>query len=166
MVIKNKKIGLEQFSINQVKIARENDLLYDRFGIANADDCNLAISIQNCGIQEPLTLSVDHVLLSGHRRFAAAKYTGLKTVPVRVVDVVFNSLSSKERLETLRLYNQQREKSPNERIKEKLVDIDPKTAHLVTTKMAAPRFFLFSGALCFQFDQVSRCEEKGTKPYR
>jgi hypothetical protein len=41
----------------------------------------------------------------------------------------FNALSTTERLEVLRLYNQQREKSPGERIKEKLLDIDPKDAH-------------------------------------
>jgi hypothetical protein len=54
----------------------------------------------------------------------------MKTVPVRVAeDVAFNALSTTERLEVLRLYNQQREKSPGERIKEKLLDIDPKDAH-------------------------------------
>lgn len=119
-----------ELPVSAIQVASENDLLYDRFGIANRDDADLAISIRDKGIQEPLTLSNDQFLLSGHRRLAAAKYLGLKTVPVRVVqDVVFNALSTTERLEALRLYNQQREKSPGERIKEKLLDIDPKAAH-------------------------------------
>lgn len=118
------------FPISAIQVASENDLLYDRFGIANRDDADLAISIRDKGVQEPLTLSTDNILLSGHRRLAAAKYLGLKTVPVRVVqEIVFNALSTTERLEALRLYNQQREKSPGERIKEKLLDIDPKAAH-------------------------------------
>ena len=117
-------------SVAAIQVAPENDLLYDRFGIANRDDADLAISIRDKGIQEPLTLSNDQYLLSGHRRLAAAKYLGMKTVPVRVAeDVAFNALSTTERLEVLRLYNQQREKSPGERIKEKLLDIDPKDAH-------------------------------------
>lgn len=119
-----------ELTVAFIQVAPENDLLYDRFGIANRDDADLAISIRDKGIQEPLTLSSDHFLLSGHRRLAAAKYLGMKTVPVRVAeDVAFNALSTTERLEVLRLYNQQREKSPGERIKEKLLDIDPKDAH-------------------------------------
>lgn len=116
-------------SVAAIQVAPENDLLYDRFGIANRDDADLAISIRDKGIQEPLTISKDDYLLSGHRRLAAAKYLGLETVPCRVVDVYFLGLSTAERLEALRLYNRQREKSPGERIKEKLLDIDPKDAH-------------------------------------
>lgn len=114
--------------VSLIQVAPENDLLYDRFGIANRDDADLAISIRDKGIQEPLTLSNDQYLLSGHRRLAAAKYLGLQEVPCRLVEVDFYQLTT-ERLEVLRLYNQQREKSPGERIKEKLLDIDPKDAH-------------------------------------
>lgn len=117
------------FPVSAIRVASENDLLYDRFGIANRDDADLAISIRDKGIQEPLTISKDDYLLSGHRRLAAAKYLGLSSVPCRVVDVYFLWLSTAERLEALRLYNRQREKSPGERIKEKLLDIDPKDAH-------------------------------------
>ncbi|MEI7589722.1 MAG: ParB/RepB/Spo0J family partition protein [Deltaproteobacteria bacterium] len=112
-----------------ILVAQENDLLYDRFGIDNRDDADLAISIRDNGIQEPLTLSNDQYLLSGHRRLAAAKYLGLQNVPCRLVEVDFGKMSTIERFEILRLYNQQREKSPGERIKEKLLDIDPKEAH-------------------------------------
>lgn len=128
--IEPKKWDKYHFLVSGIKVATENDLLYDRFGIANADDRDLAISIRDHGIKEPLTLSSDSILLSGHRRFAAARYLGLESVPVRVVDdIVFNDLTSTERLAALRMYNQQREKSPGERVKEKLLDIDPAQAH-------------------------------------
>lgn len=127
---KPKKWDLSHFPVQQVQVARENDLLYDRFGIANLDDHELTLSIRDHGIQEPLTLSSDHVLLSGHRRFAAASYLGLADVPVRIVAVDFNSLTKTERIETLRLHNHQREKSPTERIKEKLLTIDPAKAYM------------------------------------
>lgn len=112
-----------------IQVAPDNDLLYDRFGIANRDDADLASSIRANGIQEPLTLSKDMFLLSGHRRLAAAKYLGLQEVPCRLVEVDFYKMTDAERVRVLRLYNQQREKTPGERIKEKLLDIDPKAAH-------------------------------------
>lgn len=107
---KTKKWNLSHFPVELVQVARENDLLYDLFGIANLDDHNLALSIRENGIQEPLAISNDHVLLSGHRRLAAAKCLGLKAVPVRLVEIVFDDLSVEERLETLRSHNLQREK--------------------------------------------------------
>lgn len=123
-----KKRDKSNFLVGQIKTAYENNNLYDKFGIANADDYALTLSISEEGIQEPLVVSADNFLLSGHRRMAAAKHLGLESVPVRVVDVVFESLSTTEKMETLRLYNRQRDKSPGERIREKLLDIDPEKA--------------------------------------
>ena len=117
------------FPVSAIVVATENDLIYEKFGIANADDRDLTISIRDHGIHEPLVISDDHVLLSGHRRFAAAKYLGLKAVPVRMVEVIYFELSATERTEVLRRFNQQREKSPGERIREKLLDIEPAQAH-------------------------------------
>jgi ParB-like chromosome segregation protein Spo0J len=97
-VAKPKKQDKSHFSeyavslpVSLIQVAPENDLLYDRFGIANRDDADLAISIRDKGIQEPLTLSNDQFLLSGHRRLAAAKYLGLQEVPCRLVEVDFTN---------------------------------------------------------------------------
>lgn len=117
------------FPVSAVKTAPENDLLYDPFGIGNDDDLELALSIQTYGVREPLVLSCDGYLLSGHRRLGAAKRLGLETVPVRVIDVVFANLSKSERLAALKLHNQQREKTPGERIREELAAVDPSAAY-------------------------------------
>ena len=114
--------------VSQIYVARENSLLYDNFGIANTDDAALAISIQEKGILEPLVITADNILLSGHRRLASAKVLGLEQVPVRHVDVNFEALDRNERVELLRLYNQQREKSTGEKVREKLIDINPAKA--------------------------------------
>jgi len=116
-------------SINLIQVAKENDLLYDEFGLANSDDVDLAISIRDKGIQEPLVVTADWVLLSGHRRLASAKAIGLEEVPVRQLEVNFYELGEKERVDYLRLFNQQREKSPGEKLREKMLDIDPAKAH-------------------------------------
>lgn len=126
---KQGKVDLSHFPVELIKTAWDNNKLYDRFGIDNSDDRALTISIRDKGIQEPLVLSIDHILLSGHRRLAAAQYLGLERVPVRLVDVVFEALSGQQRMELLRLHNRQRDKSPGERIAERLVDIKPATAY-------------------------------------
>ena len=125
----DKKVDLSHFPENRLVAAPENNYIYDKFGIANPDDRALTISIRDNGVQEPLTVSKDNYVLSGHRRLAACRFLGLATVPVRFVDVNFAGLEKLERLQVLRLHNRQREKSPGERIRERLVDIEPAMAH-------------------------------------
>jgi hypothetical protein len=112
-----------------ITVAQENNLLYDKFGLDNPDDMALALSIRDKGIQEPLVITADYCLLSGHRRLAAAKSVRLEMVPVRQLAVKFYEMTQSEKLENLRLYNQQREKSPSEKLREVMLGIDPKQAH-------------------------------------
>ena len=84
--------GLSQFPIAEIKVASENDLLYERCASANDDDQRLIRSIREHGIQEPLVISQDGILLSGHRRLASAKRIGLTFVPVRINPVIFGAL--------------------------------------------------------------------------
>jgi hypothetical protein len=127
----DQKQDLSHFPINQIKQAPENESIYDNFGVANADDRQLIESINDNGIQEPLVITADWVLLSGHRRLASGLYLGLSTVPVRILDeVIFADLDKQQRVKLLRLYNQQREKSASEKIREAMVSIDPNEAHV------------------------------------
>ena len=68
-----KKQDMSHFPIDQIKQAPENESIYDNFGVANSDDWQLVESIRGNGILEPLVISADSVLLSGHRRRAAAR---------------------------------------------------------------------------------------------
>ncbi len=117
------------FLVSCITEAEENSLIYEPFGIANDDDNALVRSIRQEGIKEPLVITSDWVLLSGHRRLAAAKYLRKKYVPVQVVDTVFDELSSSERVALLRLYNQQREKTVGENIREAMLSIDKDEAY-------------------------------------
>jgi len=78
-----KKSDLSSFPSSQIKVAKDNDLIYGSFALENQDDAELLLSIKAQGIVEPLVVSTDGFLLSGHRRFAAAKLLRLETVPVR-----------------------------------------------------------------------------------
>ncbi|MEI8402706.1 MAG: ParB/RepB/Spo0J family partition protein [Alcaligenaceae bacterium] len=125
------KKGLEQFllPITEIVVKHDNGLIYGDFGLANADDLELANSINENGVLEPLVISVDRVLLSGHRRLAAAMFLDLGEVPVRMIEIVYEDLKPSDRLKLLQSFNQQREKTVGERIKEKLLTIDPAKAH-------------------------------------
>jgi len=119
------------FSINEIMPASENRFLYDGFSPnIDEDDRALYFSIQEEGIREPLQISFDKVILSGHRRYAAAHWLGLEKVPCIVAeDIVFNDLSADERLSVLAIYNKQRDKNYIERLREAMVEISPGEAY-------------------------------------
>lgn len=135
-----KKWDKTHFPVDQIKVASENDYLYDRFAIANHDDQALYQSIKEVGIQEPLVITLDNYLLSGHRRISCARMLGHETVPVRIIDQTFGSLNKPDRLALLRLYNQQRDKSTGEKIREKLLEVDKSEAY---SKLLMRRVDLF-----------------------
>jgi hypothetical protein len=123
----HKKSDISHFSINEIRPADENVLLYDNFTPnADEDDRKLYFSIKENGIREPLHISVDGVILSGHRRYAVATWLGLDTVPCIVAeDVIYSDLSKEERIRVLAVYNKQRDKSNAERLREAMQEIDP-----------------------------------------
>ena len=126
-----KKQDISYFPLNEIRPAPENRLLYDAFSPnAEEDDYRLYMSIKAEGVREPLHVSSDGFLLSGHRRHAAACWLGLPTVPCLVADdVVFNDLSTGERLGILSIYNKQRDKSHAECLREAMLEIDPDEAY-------------------------------------
>jgi len=125
--IEMKKQDLSHFSPDEIRPAAENHLLYDATApLTDDDDLKLYLSIKKDGIREPLTVSADGIILSGHRRHAAAKWLGLDEVPCIVADdVVFGDLTADERLSVLATYNKQRDKSHAERLREAMLEIDP-----------------------------------------
>lgn len=129
--VSGKKQDISHFPLNDLMQAPENGILYDEFcPRTDADDSKLYRSIKAEGIREPLHVSADGVILSGHRRYAAALWLGLAAVPCIVADdIVFNDLTTNERLEVLALYNKQRDKSHAERLREAMQEIKPDEAY-------------------------------------
>jgi hypothetical protein len=121
-----KKQDMSYFSLNEIREAPENELLYDDFSPnADEDDYKLYMSIKEEGIREPLHVSADRFILSGHRRYTAARWLDLKTVPCLVDDdTIFSNLNHDERLKILAKYNEQRDKSYAERLREAMLEID------------------------------------------
>ena len=125
------KSSFLHFRTDELKPAQENTLLYDDYAPqADTDDEKLYWSVKEIGIQEPLHISLDKVILSGHRRHATARWLGLETVPCIVKDVVFSTLEQNEKVKLLAVYNKQRDKSNAERTREAMADIKPEKAWL------------------------------------
>lgn len=126
-----KKTGLSYFPLNDLRQASENGLLYDKYSPnADEDDAKLYWSIKANGIREPLHISADGYILSGHRRYGAASWLGLTVVPCIVADdIIWGDLSADDRLGVLALYNKQRSKSQAELLREAMQEISPEEAY-------------------------------------
>jgi ParB-like nuclease domain len=124
-----KKQDISHFPVKEIKACHENDYIYEPCGIDNHDDRELVESIEMSGIHDPLVLSADGYLLSGHRRLWAAKRLRMDKVPVRWTADTYGALSRMERLKLLRRHNKQREKSYSERLREIGLDLEPEKTY-------------------------------------
>ena len=112
-----KNWDVSQIPTFAVLLTTHNDLIYEQFSPENEDDAALIESIREHGIKEPLVISADGFLLSGHRRLEVARYLCLSEVPVRRENIEFLVLEDAERLKILKRFNQQRSKSFEERVR-------------------------------------------------
>jgi hypothetical protein len=74
-------LSISRFDV--IKPSPENDGLY---GKIEFDDAFSALwnSINDRGLEEPLILTADGYILSGHRRFEACRSLGMSTIPCRI----------------------------------------------------------------------------------
>ncbi len=115
--------------IDSIQPSPENDSIYGAIDPSNIDLINLARDIATSGVREPLQVCRDGYIVSGHRRYAAAKLAGLDQLPVVKLNLRRLEHSSSEWMRLLRAHNHQRVKLAHVRIKEALLDIDPDLAH-------------------------------------
>jgi hypothetical protein len=125
-------------SIADIKLAKVNDLIYGEIDPHDKSLDGLVCQLKNDGQLVPVVLTLDDVLLSGHRRRAAAmrlKWKMLKACrhPIYSTDPDFERL--------LVAHNEQRDKSPDVLIREQLVLADPEKAYqeLVAERADASR---------------------------
>lgn len=110
--------------LSSVRPSPDNDKVYRPIDAGDAELLALAESIRQNGVREPLVVSEDGWLLSGHRRRAAAEIAGLEVVPVRV-EAVRRSADPDKFLRLLREFNRQRIKGFDEHLREAVIDADP-----------------------------------------
>ncbi len=119
----------------------ENSLLYRERTTNDSDFARIVESVQREGVQAPLLVSRDDFIISGHQRQKAAIMTERFEVPVIYLKMRRSDHTSDEWLAILREHNTGREKSFDELVREKLVDIDPDEAiaHIVDDRIERTR---------------------------
>ena len=113
-------------SIESIRPAPENDTLYRPVDPSEPELVNLARDIERNGILDPLVVTADGYLVSGHRRLAAAKLAGLPDVPV--IDKPIRR-DDPDFVPMLASFNKQREKTLDEKLRESVVEASATEAY-------------------------------------
>ncbi|MBT4867242.1 MAG: ParB N-terminal domain-containing protein [Planctomycetaceae bacterium] len=107
-------------SVDEIKPSPENDDLYGNIAI-DGQFIALVESIKKRGLEEPLILTADGFILSGHRRFhAAVEYLMYRKVPCRIRDDIHRENNPEFHTE-LAEYNPHRVKTVGSLLKEALL---------------------------------------------
>jgi hypothetical protein len=110
----------------EIRPSPQNDQLYRPVDPNDPDFMALAENIRANGVREALIISLDGYIVSGHRRYAAAKTAGLATVPCRTADIHHDDSRF---LGLLCDMNRQRVKTFDEALREEVVSADPEESH-------------------------------------
>jgi hypothetical protein len=121
--------NVTEVAIDSVFPSPENDDIYGAIDTNELEQVMLARDIAANGIHEPIIVSADGFIVSGHRRYAAARRVRLKKIPVRRLAIRKSTCTSTEWKRLLASHNKQRVKSAAVRIKESLLSIDPEIAY-------------------------------------
>jgi ParB-like nuclease domain len=122
--------------IEEIYPAVINDMIYGAIDPYDESLDELVALMESEGQLDPIVLTLDNVLISGHRRRAAAtrlnwSYLRARRHPIRSDHPDFEKL--------LVVYNAQRDKTPNVRVREQLVLTDPDASYqaLVSERVEA-----------------------------
>jgi len=114
--------------VASLKPSPENEQIYRAVRLDDPDVVGLAKSINKNGLREPLVVTKDRFVVSGHRRLAALNLVDQKQAYCRVLSCKRSDLTRDEYIALLRDHNRQRVKNPAELVRETMIDIDPDEA--------------------------------------
>jgi hypothetical protein len=110
----------------ELRPAIVNDQIYKPVDPSDPEVRELSRGIGEHGLKVPFAITLDNVILSGHRRRVACQLAGLTKVPC----LRENILSTDPKFPTILVeYNRQREKTRAERLREEVIRADPEEAH-------------------------------------
>lgn len=122
-----RELGLVRIlPLSSMTPARVNDLIYRPVDITDPAIKSLSLGICKNGLLEPIVLTRDSVIVSGHRRYAACRLAGLREAPCRVMDIVS---SDADFAAMLTAFNDQRAKTFAEQLREKVIQSDPEESY-------------------------------------
>lgn len=149
--------------LKRLRPALENNDVYRPIDPADPDFQGLVESIRTDGIQEELVATEDGVIISGHRRHAAAKIVGLPTVPCRFEPIRYDRQTDHDRfMHLLRECNRQRVKSFDEKLREETLSANPEVAYQSLIEYRQNQSSLISDTLDIR-DEKKRAEITAAK---
>jgi hypothetical protein len=117
---------LVRLSLDSIRPAPENNLIYHPVRPDDPGIQDLARSIRRHGLRVPLVVTKDLYILSGHRRHAACRLAGLSEVDCWVEDITRDD----PEFETLLVeHNRQRVKGLDEVVREQVITSNPQDAY-------------------------------------
>jgi hypothetical protein len=123
---KLRHVSVRQVALGLLHPATLNDQIYRPVRPDDPGVRALAENVRQNGLLEPIVVTRDRVVMSGHRRRVACQLAGLKTVPVRVYPI---DSTDPEFPALLVSFNEQRVKQLDEVVREQVVAADPEEAH-------------------------------------
>jgi len=119
--------SIEMVPLASLRPAWVNDQIYKPVSEDDPATIKLAENVRELDLLEPLVVTLDNIILSGHRRRVAAKLAGLEVVPVRRHPIRYDDPNFEK---VLVAFNEQRVKSIDESIREELVRTSPDEAYI------------------------------------
>jgi hypothetical protein len=119
-------VSILEKQLSELRPAAINNQLYRPVSPSDPEIVALAKSIRKHGLHEPLIITLDNVILSGHRRRVACMVAGLTVVPCRVMNIRSTDPGFAARL---RECNRQRIKSIVEIAREEILSADPEESY-------------------------------------
>jgi ParB/RepB/Spo0J family partition protein len=131
-------VSIQRVPLDSITPSPVNDSVYRPPSADDPDIQDMARSMREHGVLQPLTVTRDGFILSGHRRYCAATLAGLETVPVVVENITRDDPTFPRLLVT---HNQQRQKNVAELLAEQVVQRSGEDAHreLVQHRIARSR---------------------------
>ncbi len=117
------KVGPQTATCERLIPSPENSFIYRPRSLTDADFRRLVEGIRKEGVKAPLLVSRDGFIVSGHQRLAAALEVELLQVPIIVLNVRRSDHTQDEWVAILREHNTGRQKTLDELIREKMIDV-------------------------------------------
>jgi hypothetical protein len=125
---KDRRLRLVRRRLASLKPSPENDQLYKPIGRNDPEIVEGAEVIKKHGY-DPLVITQDNFIVSGHRRRLCLLRNRKITVVCRVLPIRRDRMTKDEYIKLLRDHNRGRHKSVAEQVREALVDVNPEQAH-------------------------------------
>ncbi len=117
---------IEYVPLEDLKPATINDVIYKPVSLDDQTIISLGKDVESKGLLEPIVITLDKTIVSGHRRCGACMVAGLDVVPVRYINIWSDDPRFAGYLTS---FNRQRLKTPAESIREEVARTSPEDAH-------------------------------------